>query len=70
MAQLTTKEQSSKIASLEMKAQSRNLMADAWYRLMRNKASMVGLCDHHFLCNCGNLCQTDRALQPDRDPRR
>ena len=43
MAQLTTKEQSSKIASLEMKAQSRNLMADAWYRLMRNKASMVGL---------------------------
>jgi oligopeptide transport system permease protein len=43
MAQLVTNEQASKIASLEMKAASRNLMADAWYRLMRNKASMVGL---------------------------
>ncbi len=41
--QFTTKEQASKIASLEMKTQSRNLMADAWYRLMRNKASMAGL---------------------------
>jgi len=40
---VNTSQEAAKVASLEMVAPSRDLMVDAWYRLIRNKASVASM---------------------------